>query len=144
MALNTLSRVLALLLFAALAPALALRGKPTDFIRPYKRAPLQDIVTWDEHSLFVNGDRVFFYSGEFHPFRLPVPGQWLDVFQKIRALGYTGVSFYIDWALLEGTQGTFRAEGVFALEPFFEAASQAGIYLLAVSSPRLADRLCSA
>jgi beta-galactosidase GanA len=65
--------------------------------------------------------------------RLPVPGLWLDIFQKIRALGYTGVSFYVDWALLEGYPGTFKADGVFDLNPFFEAATQAGIYLLAVS-----------
>jgi beta-galactosidase GanA len=74
-----------------------------------------------------------FYSGEFHPFRLPVPGLWLDVFQKIRSAGYTGVSFYVDWALLEGQPGKFEANGVFALEPFFDAAKKAGIYLLAVS-----------
>jgi beta-galactosidase GanA len=55
------------------------------------------------------------------------------VFQKIRSAGYTGVSFYVDWALLEGQAGQFSAKGVFALEPFFEAASKAGIYLLAVS-----------
>ena len=36
------------------------------------------LVTWDEHSLFVRGERVIFYSGSFHPFRLPVPGLWLD------------------------------------------------------------------
>lgn len=46
-----------------------------------------------------------FYSGEFHPWRLPVPGLWLDVLQKIKALGYTGVSTYVDWALLEGSRG---------------------------------------
>jgi len=76
---------------------------------------------------------VLFYSGEFHPFRLPVPSLWLDIFQKIKALGYSGVSFYTDWALLEGKQGVFNASGIFALEPFFEAAQEAGIYLLAVS-----------
>lgn len=50
--------------------ALAIR-KPNlnELIKPYKREPLQDIVTWDEHSLFVHGERVLFYSGEFHPFR---------------------------------------------------------------------------
>ena len=56
----------------------------------------------------------------------------MDVFQKIKALGFNGVSFYIDWALLEGKPGAFEAEGVFALEPFFEAAQAAGIYLIAV------------
>lgn len=92
-------------------------------------------MTWDEHSIFVRGERILFYSGEFHPFRLPVPDLWLDVFQKIKALGYGGVSFYVDWALLEGQQGTFRADGLFALEPFFDAAAEAGIYLLARPGP---------
>ncbi|KAK5132421.1 hypothetical protein LTR08_009104 [Meristemomyces frigidus] len=111
-------------------------GKPNVMIRKaYKRAPLQDLVTWDEHSLFVRGERILFYSGEVHPFRLPVAGLYLDVFQKIKALGYNGVSFYTDWALLEGKQGEFNASGVFALEPFFEAAQTAGIYLLARPGP---------
>ena len=68
--------------------------------------------------------------------RLPVPGLWLDVFQKIKALGFNGVSFYVNWALLEGQQEEFIANGIFAFEPFFEAAVQAGIYLLAVRTTR--------
>lgn len=64
-----------------------------------------------------------------------MPSLWLDVFQKIKALGYNGVSFYTDWALLEGDPGTFTAQGVFDLDPFFDAASQAGIYLLARPGP---------
>ncbi|KAL9619062.1 MAG: hypothetical protein Q9160_006317 [Pyrenula sp. 1 TL-2023] len=115
--------------------ALTIAGKPNRLIKPYKRAPLQDLVTWDEHSLFVRGERIMFFSGEFHPYRLPVPSLWLDVFQKIKSLGYSGVSFYVDWALLEGQRGSFTADGVFALEPFFDAASQAGIYLLARPGP---------
>lgn len=67
--------------------------------------------------------------------RLPVTTLWLDVFQKIRALGYNCVSFYVDWALLEGKPGDFRADGIFSLEPFFEAATKAGIYLLARPGP---------
>ncbi|KAL8827145.1 MAG: hypothetical protein Q9191_003359 [Dirinaria sp. TL-2023a] len=66
---------------------------------------------------------------------LPVPSLWLDVFQKIKALGYSGVSFYTDWALLEGQQGHFIADGVFSLDAFFQAASEAGIYLLARPGP---------
>jgi beta-galactosidase GanA len=56
----------------------------------------------------------------------------LDIFQKIKAIGFNTVSFYVDWALVEGKQGDFSAEGVFDLEPFFEAAKEAGIYLIAV------------
>jgi beta-galactosidase GanA len=119
----------------AQSTALPFTGIPRMKVKPYKREPLQDIVTWDQHSIFVHGERVLFYSGEYHPFRLPVPGLWLDVFQKIRAMGYTGVSFYVDWALLEGKPGEFLSEGIFDLEPFFEAAQTAGIYLLARPGP---------
>jgi beta-galactosidase GanA len=67
--------------------------------------------------------------------RLPVPDLYLDLFQKIKALGYNGVSFYVDWALLEGKPGQYRAEGVFDLQPFFDAALEAGIYLIARPGP---------
>lgn len=60
---------------------------------------------------------------------------YLDLFQKIKALGYNGVSFYVDWALLEGKPGEYREEGVFDLQPFFDAAKEAGIYLLARPGP---------
>ncbi|KAJ4353285.1 uncharacterized protein N0V89_005012 [Didymosphaeria variabile] len=108
---------------------------PTEFIKPYKRQALQDVVTWDKDTIFINGERLFLYSGEVHPFRLPVPDLHLDVFQKIKAIGYNGVSFYIDWALLEGKPGEYREEGVFDLKPFFDAASEAGIYLIARPGP---------
>ena len=60
-----------------------------------------------------------FLSGGFHPFRLPSPGLWLDVFQKIKAIGYNGVSFYTYWDLLEGNKGEVRAEGGLVLDEFF-------------------------
>lgn len=75
------------------------------------------------------------FSGEIHPFRLPVPTLWLDVLQKIRALGFNCVSIYIDWALLEGKPGDFKAGGVFDLAPFFQAALQTGIYIIARPGP---------
>ena len=83
----------------------------------------------------VYGERLFVFSGEFHPYRLAVPDLWLDIFQKIKALGFNVVSFYVHWALLEGQPGTYLADGIFAFEPFFEAAQQAGIYLIARPGP---------
>ncbi|KAJ3570006.1 hypothetical protein NPX13_g5879 [Xylaria arbuscula] len=114
---------------------LTLGGRSYAVSNPGRRELLQDLVTWDEKSLFVRGERIMFYSAEFHPWRLPVPGLWLDIFQKIKALGYNGVSFYVNWALLEGNSGHFTAEGVFAYEPFFDAASEAGVYLFARPGP---------
>jgi beta-galactosidase GanA len=75
------------------------------------------------------------YSGEFHPFRLPVPGLWLDIFQKIKALGFNTASFYTNWGLLEGKQGQVIETGIWNLEQFFSAASEAGIYLIARPGP---------
>ncbi|KAL1962756.1 hypothetical protein VTN77DRAFT_9210 [Rasamsonia byssochlamydoides] len=92
-------------------------------------------VTWDEHSLFVRGERIMLFSGEFHPFRLPVPGLWLDIFEKIKSMGFTGVSFYTDWGLLEGNPGHVVTDGIWALDEFFRAASEAGIYLVARPGP---------
>ncbi|KAF2133891.1 glycoside hydrolase family 35 protein [Dothidotthia symphoricarpi CBS 119687] len=130
-----LGGAIALSLFAVESAARAVGFAPNQWITPYKREALQDIVTWDADSIFVHGQRIFLYSGEVHPYRLPVPDLYLDIFQKIKALGYNGVSFYVDWALLEGKPGVYREEGVFDLQPFFDAASEAGIYLIARPGP---------
>lgn len=84
------------------------------------------------------------WSGEIHPFRLPVPDLWQDLFEKVKALGLNTVSFYVDWALLEGERDMYRSEGVFNLDPFFEAASNAGVYLIARPGPVGALRPISA
>jgi hypothetical protein len=74
-------------------------GRPLDMIRePHLPLPardantaantaaappqLQDLITYDEHSLFIRGERTMIFSGSVHPFRLPVPDLYLDVFQK--------------------------------------------------------------
>ncbi|KAG9254840.1 beta-galactosidase [Emericellopsis atlantica] len=127
------SKLQALVLGLTLASEATARAVNLDTQSLYNRQ--QDLVTWDDHSLFVRGERVMVFSGEFHPFRLPVPGLWLDVLQKIKASGYNCISIYIDWFLLEGEPGKFRAEGVFDLQPFFDAAKQAGLYVLARPGP---------
>ncbi|KAF7912608.1 uncharacterized protein EAF01_001629 [Botrytis porri] len=104
-------------------------------IKVHKREVLQQLVSWDEHSIIVRGERIMIYSGEVHPFRIPSPGLWLDVFQKIKAMGFTGVSFYTYWGLLEGNPGQVITDGVFSLDEFFDAATQAGIYLIARPGP---------
>ncbi|KAL5318830.1 hypothetical protein ACEPPN_013897 [Leptodophora sp. 'Broadleaf-Isolate-01'] len=127
-------RCLLILVSFTLATAELIRAD-SSHIQYYRREKLQDLVTWDKYSIYVRGERILFLSGEFHPFRLPSPGLWLDVFQKIRALGYSGVSFYLMWGLLEGEPGHFQSNGVFDLQEFFDAATQAGIYLLARPGP---------
>lgn len=69
------------------------------------------------------------------PRRLPVPSLWKDILQKVKALGFNCVSIYVDWSLLEGKPGEYRAEGVFAWEPFFDVAAELGIYLITRPGP---------
>ncbi|KAJ5368740.1 uncharacterized protein N7496_008500 [Penicillium cataractarum] len=104
-------------------------------LKPREGTAESDPVIWDSNSMIIGGERLMVYSGEFHPFRLPVPGLWLDIFQKVKAMGFTAVSFYINWALLEGEPGTLKMDGVFDLEPFFDAAVKTGLYLIARPGP---------
>ncbi|KAK3330560.1 glycoside hydrolase family 35 protein [Apodospora peruviana] len=83
-------------------------------------------MTWDNHSLFWRDPPTF---------RLPVPSLWIDLFEKVKVLGMSTVSFYVDWAQLEGKPGEFRAEGIFDYAKFMEAAKEAGIYLIARPGP---------
>lgn len=132
------STLISQLALSSLTAAAAVKGRFGPFkviADAEKREAQQDAVTYDAHSLFIHGERAMIYSGEFHPFRLPVPSLWLDVFQKVKALGFNTVSFYVDWALLEAKEGEYRAEGIFDLDPFFKAAQTAGIFLIARPGP---------
>ncbi|KAJ5612956.1 hypothetical protein N7510_006150 [Penicillium lagena] len=50
-------------------------------------------------------------------------------------MGFTGVSFYVDWGLIEANPGHVVTDGIWSLEEFFRAATQAGIYLIARPGP---------
>lgn len=54
-----------------------------------------DRLQWDHYSLIVDGQRTFVWSGEFHPWRIPVPEVWQDLLQKIKSAGFNGVSIYL-------------------------------------------------
>lgn len=128
-----------LLALSGLTAAAALSGRPSTLFHPDRRELLQDAVTFDNYSLFINGERTMIYSGEFHPYRLPVPSLWPDVFQKIKALGLNTVSFYLHWGALEGKRGDFNDPAGLAIEPFLQAAQDAGIYLIARPGPYISE-----
>ena len=50
----------------------------------YQRGNSTQRIQFDPHSLFIDGKRIFIFSGEFHPWRLPVPELWADVLQKMK------------------------------------------------------------
>jgi hypothetical protein len=55
------------------AALLLLWGACLSFVAAQRNNNLTTEVEWDEHSLWVEGERVFILSGEFHYQRLPNP-----------------------------------------------------------------------
>lgn len=55
----------------------------------------------DATSLYIDGQPVFIFSGEFHYWRIPNPSLYLDIFQKIRATGYNAISIYFHWVWIK-------------------------------------------
>ena len=109
-------------------------------------------VQFDNYSLILNGQRVFlqyatdsslvtfssklttflahFSSGEFHTFRLPVPSLWPDILQKAKAAGLNALSIYTHMGIMNPSPGVVDFEGFRALEPLYDAAKEAGVFLV--------------
>ncbi|KAF9526881.1 glycoside hydrolase superfamily [Crepidotus variabilis] len=92
-------------------------------------------VTWDQYLFYINGKRLMLLV-----VRLPVASLYLDVLQKvkyghIKSMGLNTVSCYVFWGIIEPKRGDIPFEGFRDLQPFFDAAEQAGIYLIARPGP---------
>ena len=107
-------------------------------LQPRDTHGLTDAVTWDSHSIFIQGQRIFILSAEFHPWRLPGnPDLWTDIFEKIKANGFNTVSFYVNWAVhyptpsTNGGQGDFQTGTYRDIQRFIDEARNAGLWLIA-------------
>ncbi|KAG8874995.1 hypothetical protein FRB98_008125 [Tulasnella sp. 332] len=76
-----------------------------------------DLVEWNRYSLSVHRQRIFLWSGKLHTWRLLVPELWLDVLQKIKALGMNVISIYAHRGLVNPALGQVDFDGYRALEP---------------------------
>ncbi|KAF9451821.1 glycoside hydrolase family 35 protein [Macrolepiota fuliginosa MF-IS2] len=104
---------------------------------PFTRAveARTDDVRFDNFSLFLKGQRIFLYSGEFHTFRLPVPSLWPDILEKVKAAGLNGVSVYTHMGLINPAPGVVDFNGFRALQPLYDAAKAAGIWVVLRPGP---------
>ena len=92
-------------------------------------------VTYDGHSYLIDGKRTYLWSGEFHYFRLPSQGEWLDVLQKMKAGGFNAVSIYFDWGYHSPAPGVYDFTGVRDVDKLLDMAAQLGIYVIARPGP---------
>ncbi|KAF9259410.1 glycoside hydrolase family 35 protein [Marasmius fiardii PR-910] len=94
-----------------------------------------DQVQFDSYSLIIKGQRVFLHSGEFMTYRLPVPDLWSDILQKFKAAGLNALSLYTHMGSINPSRGVVDFEGYRALKPLFEAANEAGIWVVLRPGP---------
>jgi beta-galactosidase GanA len=92
-------------------------------------------ITYDHHSVMIGGTPVFLQSAEVHYFRLPSPGLWRDVLEKIKAGGFNTVSVYFNWAYHSPAPGVYDFTGVRDVDRFLRTAEQVGLYVIARPGP---------
>ncbi|KAF8182624.1 glycoside hydrolase superfamily [Pholiota molesta] len=92
-------------------------------------------VQFDNYSLILKGQRIFLHSGEFHTFRLPVPDLWPDILEKVKAAGMNAVSVYTHMGLINPAPGVVDFNGFRALQPLYDAAKAAGIWIVLRPGP---------
>ena len=114
--------------FAILLGLLAASAAPTHAATAHE-------MTWDSQSLKIDGQRVFIWSGEVHPFRLPSPGAWRDVLQKMRALGFNTVSLYFPWGYYTPSPGVYDFSGVRDIDGILRMAEEEGLYVIVRAGP---------
>ena len=103
---------------------------------PIESDGLDDIVEWDHYSIYVNGKRLFLFTGEMHYWRIPVPEMWRDILEKIKASGFTGFTFYSSWGYhaFNSTSVDFET-GAHDIGKFFELAKEIGLYIVLRPGP---------
>ncbi|KAF8625954.1 hypothetical protein AX17_006679 [Amanita inopinata Kibby_2008] len=101
----------------------------------FKTFGRSDEVRFDNYSLILRGQRIFLHSGEFHTFRLPVPSLWPDILQKVKAAGLNGVSVYTHMGLINPSRGVVDFNDFRALQPLYDAAREAGIWIVLRPGP---------
>ncbi|KAF8075232.1 glycoside hydrolase family 35 protein [Lyophyllum atratum] len=111
-------------------------GSPNFYNGPSKAA-----VTFDQHSLLLDGKRVMFFSGEFHPFRLPAPELWRDVLENFlilmpfKAAGFNGVSVYWHWGLSAPNSKEIHFTEHNDLAKFYQVAKDVGVLVIVRPGP---------
>ncbi|KAG9124447.1 hypothetical protein FRC07_011605 [Ceratobasidium sp. 392] len=92
-------------------------------------------VTFDQHSILLDGKRIMVFAGEFHPWRLPSVPLWRDILEKMKAGGFNAVSIYTHWGITEGKRGVLNFEGHRSITKFLDIAKEVGILVIVRPGP---------
>ncbi|KAH9892198.1 beta-galactosidase B [Xylariomycetidae sp. FL2044] len=97
---------------------------------------LTDLVQWDHYSFYINGQRLFVFSGEFHYWRFPVPELWRDLLEKVKAAGFNTFSIYNHWGYHNPIPGLLDFEsGAHNFTQITTLAKELGMYMIIRPGP---------
>ncbi|CAK5276447.1 unnamed protein product [Mycena citricolor] len=135
-----LVRALAALSVAALSAAQSFNNNSAQYVQPigspgFYHGLSNSSVTFDQHSILLDGKRLVVFSGEFHPFRLPAPELWYDILEKFKASGFNAVSVYWHWGLSAPNAAEVRFTQHNDLAAFFTAAQEVGLLVVVRPGP---------
>jgi len=88
--------------------------------------PFGTAVSWDRHSLLIDGRRVCPVMGEIHYSRVPAD-EWAAEVRKMRQGGVTIIATYVFWNHIEEEEGIFRWDGQRNLRRFLEICRAEGM-----------------
>lgn len=92
------------------------------------------MVTYDEKSFILNGERVFLTSGSVHYFRAPRES-WHEILLKAKRCGLNTIDTYVAWNMHEPEEGTYRFSGDLDLDYFISLAGELGLYVIMRPGP---------
>jgi beta-galactosidase len=98
-------------------------------------APTTHHIGFDKYSFLIDGKRSYLWSGEIHPYRLPSPALWPDIFQKMKAAGFNTASIYFSWGYHSPRECEYDFSGVRDIDKLLDDARDAGIYVIARPGP---------
>lgn len=101
-----------------MSPSVALNAVEPDIVTPD--------ITWDQHSLIIDGERVAPVMGEIHYSRLPAD-EWQSAVRKMKEGGVTIIATYVFWNHIEEQEGIFNWSGSRDLRRFLEICKDEGM-----------------
>jgi hypothetical protein len=92
-------------------------------------------ITFDRHSLILDGQPTVIRSAAIHYFRLPDPSLWRDRLIKLKSAGYNTVDIYFMWAYHCPKPGVFDFSGQRNVQYLLQLTQELGLWVIARTGP---------
>jgi len=92
-------------------------------------------VTFEGHTLHIDGEPALIQAGTLHYFRLPHPSLWRPVLERMRMAGFNAVTVPFPWAYHSPAAGLYDFTGPRDVRQLLDAVEAAGLWLIVQLGP---------